>query len=193
MSHRLVCITGLVGAGKSVVSDYFVSHENYLFFRFGQLVLDEVKKRGQKSSEALEKQIREELRAKYGMAAMAILNLDKLEHLLKSGDVIADNLISFEEYKVLKDRFGDRMTVIAVYAPPKLRYQRVSLRKSGPEDVNLRNHEFTAAEAAKRDEAELKNLNNGATIAMADYTLINTGDLKSLYSQIAKVVSYIKL
>lgn len=189
MSNWIVCITGLVGSGKSTVSDYFVNREKCLFFRFGQIVLDEVKKRRLPPSEALEKQIREEYRQKYGMAAFATLNLDKLENLVKKGNVVADGLYSFEEYKVLKDRFGDRLVVIAVYAPPELRYQRVSRRKSGPTDVDLRNHEFTAEEAGKRDMAELENLNKGATIALADFTLINTRDLRYLYRQIHKVIT----
>lgn len=189
MAHRLVCITGLVGAGKSVVSDYFVSRGHYLFFRFGQLVLDEVKNRGLPPSEALERHIREEIRHKYGMAAMATLNLDQLDRLLRQDNVIADGLYSFEEYQVLKHHFGHQLVVIAVYAPPPLRYLRVSRRKSGPEDVNLRHRNIPAAAAAQRDLAELTNLNKGATIAMADFTLVNTRTLPYLYRQIRDVIS----
>lgn len=187
--NRLVCITGLVGSGKSVVSDYFVNHEKYLFFRFGQIVIDEIKLRSLPPTEANQKLIREEVRQKHGMAAMAILNLEKINSLITQGNVIGDGLYSFEEYKILKDRFGDQIIVIAVYAPPALRYSRVAKRRSGSEDVNLRNHEFTIDDARERDYHELENLNKGATIAMADFTLLNTRDTNYLYSQIREIVS----
>lgn len=187
--HHLVCITGLVGSGKSVVSDYFVNHEKYLFFRFGQLVIDEIKNRRLPLIEDNQKLVREEFRRKHGMAAMAILNLGTIENLLSKGNVIGDGLYSFEEYKVLKEKFGSQLILIAVFAPPQLRYQRVSRRKSGKDDTSSRNHEFTLDQARKRDIHELENLNKGATIAMADYTLINTGDIETLHAQIREFIN----
>ena len=41
---KIVCITGLCGSGKSTVSDFFVS-KGYQYIRFGQIVMDEMKKR----------------------------------------------------------------------------------------------------------------------------------------------------
>lgn len=190
--NRIVCITGLCGAGKSVVSDYLVKEKGYLFLRFGQITLDEVKRRGLEPNEALEKEIREGFRKQYGMAAFAILNLEKLDNLIKMGSVVGDGLYSYEEYKVLKEHFGDNVVVIAVYAPPKLRYQRISSRHSDVNDKEMRNRNFTVEEAMKRDEAELTNLNKGATIAMADYTIVNTGDNDYLLKQINEIIQHIE-
>lgn len=105
--HKLVCITGLTGSGKSAASDYFVA-KGYQYLRFGQVVLDEVKKRGLEPIEANERPIREEFRKKYGMAAIAILNLPKFKSLLKRGSVLGDGLYSFEEYKALKKEVSHR-------------------------------------------------------------------------------------
>lgn len=188
MGNRIICITGLCGAGKSVVSDYFVNEKKYLFLRFGQLTLDEVKRRGLEPSEALEKEIREEIRAKHGMAAFAILNLPKFDELIKKGNVVGDGLYSFEEYKVMKEHFGDSLKVIAVYAPPSLRYQRISERIMPVEDTDLRHRPITVEEAKKRDFAELEKLNKGGTISMADYTIVNTGDVNNLLNQLNEIV-----
>lgn len=79
------------GAGKSVVSDFFVKR-GYQFLRFGQITLDTVKERKLPLNEASEKSVRESLRKKYGMAAYAILNYPKFKLLLKNGNVIADGL-----------------------------------------------------------------------------------------------------
>lgn len=190
--HKLVCITGLTGSGKSVASDYFVK-KGFNFLRFGQIVLDEVKKRNLEPIEANERPIREEFRKKHGMAAMAILNLSKFKTLLKKGNTLGDGLYSFEEYKVLKNEFGKRFITIAVYAPPKLRYYRLTKRKLNKNDKNLRNRPATKKDAQSRDYAELENLNKGGTIAMADYTILNTRDIKyfnkqlnEIYKEIAK-------
>jgi len=122
------------------------------------------------------------------MAAFAILNLPKLDELIEKGNVVGDGLYSFEEYKVLKEHFGDKMSVIAVYAPPKLRYQRISERVMAVNDKDLRNRPLTIEEAKKRDLAELENLNKGATIAMADYTIVNTKDKDYLLNQLDEII-----
>lgn len=190
--NKLVCITGLCGAGKSIVSDYFVNKHEFKLVRFGQLVLDEVIRRGQPPSEALERQIREEFRAKYGMAAMATLNLPKFEELLKFNNVVGDGMYSFEEYKVLKEHFGKDLIVIAVFAPPELRYNRISSRHPGVDDTDLRHRTLSVVDAKYRDIAELEHLNKGATIAMADITLINTQDQAFLYSQLDQLLIDLK-
>jgi len=178
------------GAGKSVVSDYFVK-KGFQFVRFGQITLDEVIRRGLKPTEQNERKIREEVRKKHGMAAYAILNLPKFKKLLKNGNVIADGLYSWSEYKFLKEKFGKNFTVISVYAPPALRYKRISLRKSTKNDKDLRNRPFTKNEAESRDYAEIENLEKGGPIAMADYTIVNTKSLKCLKKTTKEIYSEI--
>lgn len=189
---KLVCISGMCGAGKSVVSDYLVNTRGFQFLRFGQLTLDEVKRRGLPPSEALEREIREDIRARHGMAAFAILNIPKLDALLPNGNVVGDGMYSFEEYKVLKDKYGSDLVVIAVYAPPHIRYQRISSRVMDASDTALRHRSFTQQEAHARDFAEIEKLNKGGPIAMADYTLVNTSDIPSLYSQVDHVLRLIE-
>lgn len=184
--NKLVCITGLTGSGKSIASDYFVE-KGFQFLRFGQIVLDEVKKRNLEPIEVNERPIREEFRKKHGMAAIAILNLPKFKELLKKGDTLGDGLYSFEEYKILKKEFGENFVTIAVYASPQLRYDRLTIRKLVSNDKNLRNRPATREAAESRDFAEIENLNKGGTIAMADYTIINTKDIKYFNSQLDEI------
>lgn len=189
--NKLVCITGLTGSGKSVASDFFVE-KGFQFLRFGQITLDEVKKRGLKPIEENERPIREEFRKKYGMGAFATLNLPKFKKLLKNGNVLGDGLYSFEEYKILKKEFGKRLITIAVYAPPEIRYKRLESRKLESRDTNLRNRPATKIAAYKRDLAELENLNKGATIAIADYTIVNTKSLSYFKKQLNAIYKNIK-
>ncbi len=190
--NKLICLVGMPGAGKSAVSEYLLSKKDFGYFRFGQIVLDKVIESGQPQSEELERKIREDIRTEHGMAAMAILNLPKIELLIKKGDVIGDGLYSWEEYLFLKEKFGDNLIIVAIYSSPKLRYSRLENRaeKHGV-DTELKFRSFTEDEVKTRDRAEIENLHKAGPIAMADYTLINTTTLKNLQSQIDQVLTEI--
>lgn len=185
--YKIVAITGLPGAGKSTVADFFVA-KGYQYIRFGQIVLDIVKERGLEPNEKNESKVRVEVRKKHGMAAMAILNLAKIKKLLRKGNVLVDGLYSFEEYEVLKKEFGKKVTVLAVFAPPSIRYKRISSRVISKDDNDLRNRPFTVKEAMARDIHELQKTNKGPTIAMADYTILNNKDKKFLLDQLEDLV-----
>lgn len=187
--NRLVCIVGMPGAGKSVVTDEFVKN-GYGYFRFGQITLDECIRIGD-SSEKAQKEIREGFRTKHGMAAFAILNMPKIEELLKKGNTIGDGLYSWSEYKVLKNKYHDNLIIIAVYAPPKLRYKRLTERFPSKDDKELRYHHFTLEEAEARDYAEIENIEKGGPIAMADYTIINISDLENVKKETRKIIEEI--
>jgi len=192
---KFVAIVGMTGAGKSVVADEFVK-AGYGYFRFGQIVLDEVKKRGFKptdSTAAAEKEIREGFRKEHGMAAMAILNLPKIKRLLAKGNLVGDGLYSWSEYKVLKDMFGERLCTIAVYAPPSTRYERLEKRsKTVKNDPTFRYRSFSREEAKERDAAEIENLEKGGPIVMADYVILNTGTINKLKQNANKIIEEIK-
>lgn len=179
----------MCGAGKSKVADYLMLKRKYGFVRFGQITLDKVKQLGKKPSEKLEKKIREELREKHGMAAFAILNIPKFDKLLKKSDVIGDGLYSWEEYLVLKEKYGEDLIVIAAYSPPEMRYNRLENRdKKHGSDTDLRFRSFSRNEAAARDKSEIENLHKAGPIVMADYTLINIRDINFLQKQIDQIL-----
>jgi len=192
MTNKLICLVGMCGAGKSEVADYLMSKRKYGFIRFGQITLDKVKELGKKPSEELERKIREDLRDKYGMAAFAILNIPKFDKLLGESDVIGDGLYSWEEYLVLKEKYGDNLIVIATYSSPKIRYQRlVGRAEKHGNDEDLRFRSFTKAEAEKRDKAEIENLHKAGPIVMADFTLINDKKITDLRRQIDEILKNI--
>ncbi|MFH1433546.1 MAG: hypothetical protein ABIG32_01480, partial [Candidatus Uhrbacteria bacterium] len=76
------------------------------------------------------------------------------------------------------------MVVVAIYAAPELRYARLEARVSGSDDPDLRNRGFSRDEAKSRDYAEIENIAKGGPIAMADYTIDNSGTLEEYKDQI---------
>jgi len=181
--NKLVCLVGMTGSGKSVVADYLVKR-GYGFFRFGQITLDIVKERGLEPTEINEKAIRESVRKEHGMGAYAILNIPKIDSLLLKGNVVGDGLYSWSEYKILREKYGDKLVVLAVYSPPSLRYDRLVNRTLLASDKDLRNRPATLESAKARDYAEIENIEKGGPIAMADFTLLNTGSVGELLNSL---------
>lgn len=189
--NKFVALVGMPGAGKSEVADEFIKH-GYQYVRFGQITLDEIKKRGLEPTEENERPIREEFRKQYGPGAFAILNIPKFDEALKIGNVIGDGLYSWSEYKILKEKYGENMVVIAVYAPPKLRYERLANRAARHgADPKMKYRSFTPDEAKARDFAEIENSEKGGPIAMADYTISNIGTLEELRAETEKILNEI--
>jgi len=179
---KVVSIVGMAGSGKSEVATVF-ERNGFKRIRFGDITDEEIKKRGLELNEENERHVRQQLRKKHGMAAYAKLNLPRIDDSLKSSNVVIDGLYSWEEYTLLKNRYGDSFHVVAVWASPKTRYQRLTRRRIRP---------LTMEEAASRDVAELKNTNKGGPIAMADFTIMNETSLEDLKRETEKVLSVLK-
>ncbi|MBM4177674.1 AAA family ATPase [Candidatus Gribaldobacteria bacterium] len=187
MKNHIIALVGMAGSGKSLAADFLVK-QGYGFLRFGQITLDEAKKRGV-SGEAAEREIREGFRKEYGMAAFALLNMPKLDELLEKNNVVVDGLYSWAEYKVLKEKYGNKLKVIAVYAPPELRHQRLENRNiKEKNDASLRFRSFTKEEAVARDFAEIEKSDKGGPIAMADFTIVNTRSVDNLESELRQIL-----
>jgi dephospho-CoA kinase len=189
-TQNVVAVVGMTGSGKSVVSDA-LTEQGYQFLRFGQITLDIVKERGLAPTEENERPIREGIREKHGMGGYAILNIPKIDQLLEKGPVVADGLYSWSEYKILKEKYGQNLIVIAVYAPPALRYERLAGRTLAKDDTDLRHRPATITQSSNRDKAEIEQVEKGGPIAMADFTLINTGTVEELMQQLNEVLKYI--
>jgi len=175
--NKLIAFVGMPGSGKTEATVYLQS-KGFVRIRFGDIVEEEVKKRKLQINEKNERMIREELREKYGMEAMAKLNIPKIENALKKKNVVIDGLYSWEEYLLLKRIFPE-MIVIAVYSSPKTRYKRLGKRPIRPLKVD---------ECITRDYSQLEDLHTGGPIAMADYTIINEGTLAELKRNVDKIL-----
>lgn len=180
----------MTGSGKSIVSDELVK-EGFSYVRFGQIVMDKIKEEGLEVSEENERKIREGLRKEHGMAAFALLNIPKFDKFLESSNVVGDGLYSWDEYKVLKEKYGDSMYVIAVYSPPEMRYERLE-KRGKKNDEAQRFRSSTKEDAKSRDYAEIENSDKGGPIAMADFTIVNINTPKELKQKVQDILSQIK-
>jgi len=179
---KVVAIVGMAGAGKSEVARRF-AQSGFSRIRFGDITDEELSRRNLSRNEENERSVRERLRREHGMAAYAKLNLPGIDAALEKSNVVIDGLYSWEEYTFLKEHYRDSFHVVAVWASPQTRYQRLSQREERP---------LTQEEAASRDRAELEKTNKGGPIAMADLTILNESSVTELERQVKEVISRLK-
>lgn len=178
-TSKIIAIVGMCGSGKSAACDV-LREKGWYYIRFGQITIDKLLAEGKTITPENEKEMREGLRRKYGMAAFALLSIDRIREALDQGNVVIDGLYSWSEYKVLKEQFGNELAVVAIYAPPDVRYARLAARIHEAADTDNRNRLLTTEQARARDYAEIENIEKGGPIAMADYTIVNTSSPASL-------------
>jgi dephospho-CoA kinase len=100
--------------------------------------------------------------------------------------------MSWSEYKVLKEKYGDAFKVLAIMASPAVRYTRLSSRgERHGEDKEKKFRSFTLEESRSRDYSEIENLEKGGPVVMADYTIINEVSLDDFQNAVRNIVQTI--
>jgi dephospho-CoA kinase len=174
--NKITAVIGMCGSGKSEVVKFFEKH-GYKKVYFGGVVLDEMKRLGLEVNETNERMTRENLRKEFGMGAMAVKSLGKIEEYYKTGNVVIESLYSWDEYKIVKDKFGKSFKLLTVYTTKSLRYERLAKRPVRP---------LTEEEARSRDYSEIEKLDKGGPIAFTDYLVVNDSTLEELNKQLEK-------
>ncbi len=176
---KIIAIVGMPGAGKSEATR-ILGERGYSTIRFGAIVTEDyLRKKGKDVNEKNERKVRELLRKKYGMAAMAKLSTGKISKALKKSNVAIDGMYSWEEYLFLKRKYGKKFFVMAICASPRIRQNRLGKRKI---------RHLTPKECVSRDYAQIEKLNTGGPIASADFTIVNEGTLGDLKKSVSAVV-----
>lgn len=176
--HPLLVLVGMAGSGKSVAAD-IVKQAGWQIVYFGGVTLDELKARGLEVTPTNERVVREELRRTHGPEAYAKLSHPRIAAARAQGPTAIDGLYSWAEYKYVRQHLGEPMTVVCVYTPRALRYQRLAQRTFRP---------LTAQQALDRDLAEIENLDKGGPIAMADHVIVNDGDHQALARRLRQIM-----
>lgn len=181
---RALALVGMPGSGKSVCADHLAAR-GYYKFRFGQIVVDEVARRGLELTPQHEQIVREDLRKQGGINAIATLALPELKKGLETHtSIIIDGLYGFGEYELLHAEFGAAMVVVAVVADRDRRYARLANRPERP---------LSPEEAEQRDIREIRHLEKGGPIAIADYTLLNNGPVDELLAALDGLLARLKM
>ena len=82
-----------------------------------------------------------------------------------------ESLYSWDEFKIIKEKYSDNFMLLTVYTTKSLRYERLARRVQRP---------LTEKEAISRDYSEIEKLDKGGPIAFTDFLVMNDGTLKDL-------------
>lgn len=182
-SEKIVlAITGLPGSGKTEATQYIMEKTGWPKVYFGKTVFDECSRRRMEPTEENQKTVREDLRKIHGMGAMAILNLPEIKQKFESSSVLLESFYSWEEYLVCKKEFGDNFKVLAIYASPEVRQERLANRPERP---------LTAEQFEWRDYAQIENAHQAGPIARADFMVINEGSIEAFKAALDKLLQII--
>ena len=165
--RKLICLTGMPGAGKTVVAD-LARDLGLKVYSMGDVVREEVlKEKGTLSWEAVKKAMFE-IREREGPRAIAKRVLSVM--MRDNWDVaVVEGVRSLEEVEEFKS-IGE-VTVLAIHSSPVDRYERLRRRAR---EGDPRSFE----EMRERDLKELS-LGLGSVIALADHMIVNDGTLES--------------
>ncbi len=178
-NNLVLAVVGLPGTGKTEAVNYIMKQTNWPKVYLGDVTFNILKERGLEFTQANERPVREEIRAKHGIAAYAKLSLPKIKDLYQKSNVIIESMYSWEEYLLLREEFGENFKVLAIYTSPTTRINRLANRPERP---------LTRQELIERDFAQIEKLHQAGPIARADFTIINESDQKSLEQELDKII-----
>ncbi|MBA7501721.1 Dephospho-CoA kinase [subsurface metagenome] len=179
MALEIIGIVGLHGSGKSEVAKA-LSEFDVTSIRMGDIVWEEVKRRGQEINESTVAAVANEFRKREGLGAIAKRCVPLIESRGKGKQaVVVDGIRGIAEVDEFRRSFGGSFHLLAVWASEHTRYSRVASRGRVDDVIELKSFR-------KKDRRELS-WGLGEAFALADFIIVNEGTLDELHNRAVKL------
>jgi len=176
-SYRLIGLTGTNGAGKGEVADYLKA-KGYAYLSLSDVIRDRLREMGLEASRDNLIVQGNALRREYGPDVLARRVMEKVR-----GRTVIDSIRNPHEVAYLKRQDG--FVLVAVDAPPRLRFERA--RRRGRDESAATLEAFIAKEGEEMgDDPEVQQLH--LCRELADVTLVNDGTLDDLHRAIEEAL-----
>ena len=168
---KIIGLTGQPLAGKDTAADLFVS-KGFAHFSCGDILREEMHKQGVPVDRAHMGPFAAQAKKERGMGYLVELAADRV-----TGNTVVSGLRAALEAVILRKRFGNEFTLLAIDAPLEMRYERAQKRGRPGDHISL--------EEFKRIEEHERAAPSGAqevdkVIALADKTIDNSGSIEEL-------------
>lgn len=175
---RIIGITGTNGAGKGTIVSYLLDQHGFAHHSVREYLYEYLDQEGLAHNRDNLVRVANALRAKRGPAALAEA---LYERAAKTGeDSIIESIRTPGEIDALAAK--GPFILLAVDAPPRVRYERIKLRDSATDAVDF--DRFLTDEAREMDTTDPNKQNLRACMARADRILDNSGTFEDLYRQV---------
>jgi dephospho-CoA kinase len=181
----LIGITGTDGAGKGAAVSCLTKQHGFTHYSARAIWEEEFKQRGIESTRANMRLVANELRAAHGNDFLITYYLKKMSATGVKNAII-ESIRTTAEVDTLKKHGG---VLLAVDADQKLRYERISGRKSSSDLVTF--EEFTAQEELEMNDPDPNGMQKAKVMAMADYTIMNNETMTELGNKLEAIFTSI--
>jgi dephospho-CoA kinase len=177
---KIIAFTGMPFSGKSeavqIAKDIGIH-----VVRMGDMVWDEVKKRGLKINDENVGVIANQMREQHGKDIWAKRTIEKIKSLKNAESIIIDGIRNVEEISTFKRELKGDFIIIAVEVPDEVRHKRALSRGRADDSKNL-------DKIKERDKREI-GWGIDTVIASADMVIINDRSVKEFHEKIKDVLS----
>ena len=184
----IIGITGTIGAGKGEVVAYLKSN-GFTHFSARDFLTEEVVRRGLVINRDTTTNVANDLRTTHSPSyIIEQLYARALAHAEagQENNVILESIRTPGEVDFLRENSkkvgGARFYLIAIDADPKMRYERISKRKSAMDNVSF--EKFIQDEKREMASTNPNEGNIAECVRRADFTIKNEGSVTELYTQI---------
>lgn len=181
----IIGITGTLGAGKGTIVDYLVKSRGFVHFSAGGFIHEQLIEAGLPTDRDHLHAMANKLRAEGG--ADFIIRTLYERAAQQDKNVVIEAIHTPGEAAMLKQK--EHFALLGIDAPLELRYERIRKRGSSKDDVTFEKFKEQQELESSSDDPTHQNL--GACIKLADYVIINNGDMDTLYKNVEAVLEKI--
>ena len=175
--YRLIGLTGTNGAGKGEIAAYLATR-GYAVLSLSDVIRDRLQDEGLEAGRDNLIAMGNALRREHGPDILARLVLEKVR-----GRTVIDSIRNPQEVATLKRQDG--FVLVAVDAPPALRFDRVGRRGRNESAGSI--EAFLAKESEEMGtDADVQQIH--LCLALADIAIMNDGTLDDLHRKIEEVL-----
>lgn len=174
----IIGLTGTFAAGKDAAADY-LKEKGFFYTSLSDLVREECARQNRPIDRDTCKIVANEARGKFGANYFAKLSLQKIK---ESGAKNALVVSIRNTGEVMELKQNPDFKLVAVDAPIELRYTRAVARKSEKDQITF--EKFKAQEEEEMASKKENEMQIGAILKMADFTIMNDRTLEELHKKI---------
>jgi len=176
---KIIAFTGMPFSGKSEAVQ-IAKDAGIPVVRMGDMVWEEVKKRGLKINDENVGTVANKMREQHGKDIWAKKTIEKIRSLKNAEFIVIDGIRNVEEISTFKKELKGNFIIIAVEVPDEKRHERALNRGREDDSKNLE-------KIKERDKREI-GWGIDTVIASADIIISNEGTIKDFRKKIKDIL-----